>query len=33
MPAENKKAYQAPDADGHFGEYGGATFLRRLCRP
>ena len=32
MPAENKKAYQAPDADGHFGEYGGRYVSETLMQ-
>ena len=32
MPAENKKAYQAPDADGHFGEYGGRYVAETLMQ-
>ena len=32
MPAENKKAYEAPDADGHFGEYGGRYVAETLMQ-
>ena len=32
MPAENKKAYQAPAADGHFGEYGGRYVSETLMQ-
>ena len=32
MPAENKKAYQAPDAAGHFGEYGGRYVAETLMQ-